>query len=48
MTKICAATINFVQRFNSEKKLFKLKVSIDNKNKNKQATSTYTEANNIF
>ena len=31
--KIYTATINFVQRFNSEKVIFKLKVSICNNNK---------------
>ncbi len=46
LTKIYAATINFVQRFNSDKVLFKLKVSIYNKNK--QITSTYTKIKHVL
>ena len=41
--KIYTATINFVQRFNSEKVVFKLKVSIYNNNK--QTRSTYKQIN---
>ena len=33
LVKVYAVTINFVQRFNSEKSSFKIKVSIYNKNK---------------